>query len=542
MFKSLRSRFTVLFSALAIALLTLAVLDEIRSGQAADAAEKLGQEFNVAISAILNADRDLYQAKVAELQLIATATNQQQQQKEIEAINENLQQANDRMQKFREMMQSFPEVVQSTNGFEAAFSRWQQQVRQTINAASNGNREDAFANYNGDSKAGFNQLRSIYNAAGEAADKQAHAISDGAIKESQRLGFIIGIVTLVMIVFALLSAYLGPKAVARVLEDITLKIRELSKGDGDLTRRLNTSNLAEINHLIVAVNEFIAQLQQMFASVVNNANSLGSQVEQLETQSELTVSLSHQQGQSIEMIVTAVNEMAASVKEVANLATDTSQEIGDVNGMTVQGSHVLENAVTKINQLSESITHAVHIIQQLESTSTDIGQVLHVISDIAEQTNLLALNAAIEAARAGEQGRGFAVVADEVRTLAGRTEKSTQDIQKMIEALQSGVNDAVSSIQNGANLVAESVALGEETQSALQQILHSTERVNDMAVQTASATDQQANVTEDISRNLVDLADKSQQTIATVDTSRQSISAAANLGHELKLVVSKFKV
>ncbi|QSX32005.1 methyl-accepting chemotaxis protein [Shewanella avicenniae] len=542
MFNSLRSRFTVLFSALAVALILLAVVDRFRAGKEEDALDQVGQKFNPAISAILNADRDLYQAKVAELQLITTAKSEQQRQKEIDAINENLDQAHERMLKFRSAMQAYPAVVQATDGFEASFSTWKQQVNATISAVNRNNFDNALSNYSGDSKKGFSELRSIYNRAGEAADTEALNVSQQAKDTSAKYSLMINIITAVMVIFAMLSSYFGPKVVSQVIEDITQKIRELSKGDGDLTRRVNTSNLAEVNHLIVAINEFIAQLQNMFTSVVNNASSLGNQVEVLEQQSVQTVSLTHQQGQSIEMIVTAVNEMAASVKEVASLATNTSHEIADVNGMTLQSSKVLQNAVTKINQLSNSISHAVGIIKQLESTSTEIGQVLHVISDIAEQTNLLALNAAIEAARAGEQGRGFAVVADEVRTLAGRTEKSTQDIQKMIEALQTGVNDAVSSIQTGANLVAESVSLGEETQASLQQILQSTDRVSDMSVQTASATDQQAHVTEDISRNLVELADKSSQTIMTIDSSKQAISAAATLGHELQRVVSKFKV
>ncbi|WP_417762548.1 methyl-accepting chemotaxis protein [Shewanella sp.] len=542
MFNSLRARFTLLFAALGLALIALAVIDEFRSSHAEDATEKLGNEFNVAISAILNADRDLYQAKLAELQLITSADTEAKQQRQIDAINENLQQAQERMQSFLSLMQSYPQVEASVAGFDAVFSQWQQDTVTTIKIVQTGNTSAAMAHYLEDSNSHFSALRKIYNAAGEAADLQAHQVSEEANSYAAKLGVAVKTITVLMVLFALLSSFFGPRLVAKVLDDITQKIKALSQGDGDLTRRLKPSNLAEIDHLVVATNEFIAQLQQMFATVVDHSSSLSNQVEQLDEQSGQTSELIHYQGQSVEQIVTAVNEMAASVREVASLAQETAHEIDSVSGLTDNGAEVLQNAVNKINQLSTSVDNAVSVIQQLEVTSNNITSVLHVISEIAEQTNLLALNAAIESARAGEQGRGFAVVADEVRTLAGRTEQSTKDIQKMIDALQQGVKTAVASIKQGAGLVAESVALSQQTHAALEQIRQSTERVNQMSVQTASATDQQANVTEEISRNLVDLADRSQATISVVDSSRNAIGSAASLGHQLKDVVVKFKV
>ncbi|MCH1919727.1 methyl-accepting chemotaxis protein [Shewanella sp. A3A] len=542
MFNSLRARFTLLFAALALALIALAVIDEFRSSHAEDATEKLGNEFNVAISAILNADRDLYQAKLAELQLITTADTAAKQQKQIEAINENLQQALERMQSFQTLMSQYPQVEDATNGFDTAFKQWQQDTATTINAVKAGKNSEAMTHYLDASNSNFAALRKIYNAAGEAADAQAHQVSEEAKSYAANLGVFEKGLTVVMVLFAILSAFFGPRIVTTVLADITQKIKDLSQGDGDLTRRLKPANLVEIDHLVIATNEFIAQLQQMFTAVVNHSSSLSNQVERLDEQSEQTSSLIHYQGQSVEQIVTAVNQMAASVREVASLAQETAHEIDSVSGLTDNGAAVLQNAVDKINQLSSSVDNAVNVIQQLEVTSNNITSVLHVISEIAAQTNLLALNAAIESARAGEQGRGFAVVADEVRTLAGRTEQSTKDIQQMIDALQQGVKSAVASIKQGAGLVAESVSLSAQTHAALEQIRHSTERVNQMSVQTASATDQQANVTEEISRNLVDLADRSQETISVVDSSRQAIGSAANLGHQLKEVVVKFKV
>lgn len=280
----------------------------------------------------------------------------------------------------------------------------------------------------------------------------------------------------------------------------------------------------------------------MVISIIGQTKDVSQTVESLATKSATTINISHEQEQFVDTIVTAVNEMSAAVREVASNALHTATEITKVNDQTVEGKNILAQSVNHIQQLSESVKNAVTVIEKLSVNSANIASVLDVIRSIAEQTNLLALNAAIEAARAGEQGRGFAVVADEVRTLASRTETSTQDIQRMIEELQRGVNDAVKSIESGANLTTSTVTLASQTQDALDEILNSTSKVSEMSTQTATATEEQTHVTEEINRNLTELSDKTRYCNLVTQETQQIVVNTKAICSNLQKEVARFKV
>ncbi len=280
----------------------------------------------------------------------------------------------------------------------------------------------------------------------------------------------------------------------------------------------------------------------MVISIIGQTKDVSQTVESLATKSATTINISHEQEQFVDTIVTAVNEMSAAVREVASNALHTATEITKVNDQTVEGKNILAQSVNHIQQLSESVKNAVTVIEKLSVNSANIASVLDVIRSIAEQTNLLALNAAIEAARAGEQGRGFAVVADEVRTLASRTETSTQDIQRMIEELQRGVNDAVKSIESGASLTTSTVTLASQTQDALDEILNSTSKVSEMSTQTATATEEQTHVTEEINRNLTELSDKTRYCNLVIQETQQIVVNTKAICCNLQKEVARFKV
>jgi methyl-accepting chemotaxis protein len=326
------------------------------------------------------------------------------------------------------------------------------------------------------------------------------------------------------------------------INDITHRINDIANGDGNLTQRIKISRDDEISSLARAFNMFVEQLQNMIISINTHSNEVNLSVEKLSQKSSETLDISTDQSQFVETIVTAVNEMSAAVREVASNAMDTATEINKVNDQTIEGKRVLGLSIVQIDELSSSVSQAVKVIEKLSENSSSIASVLDVIRGIAEQTNLLALNAAIEAARAGEQGRGFAVVADEVRTLASRTETSTQDIQKMIEILQQGVSDAVKTIEAGAVLTDSTVALTEQTQAALDEILSSTSRVSDMSSQTATATEEQTHVSEEINRNLTELSDKTINCHDVINETQSIVKATQTICNKLQREVSRFKV
>ena len=542
MFNSIRVKFSLMFAIMAAALIIMAITDATQSRATVKQMQEFSQLFNPAISAILNADRDLYQAQLSEEVLLKPELNADNRKSEIDNWQENVDQARDRMGEFKKILKDHPQVLQSTNGFDAQFSLWYQASSEVINAVKSNDIESAKRLHETKAKQEFDALRSIYNAAGEAADNRVKELDLQATEQATTQSQISLTIASLVAIVALLIAYFGPKIIVDAIKDITSRINDIVDGDGNLTQRIPIVRQDEIGALAHAFNLFVAQLQEMVIAIISQTKDVSHTVENLAIKSATTISISHEQEQFVDTIVTAVNQMSAAVREVATNAQHTASEITKVNDQTIEGKKVLSQSVDHIQQLSESVKNAVVVIEKLAVNSANIASVLDVIRSIAEQTNLLALNAAIEAARAGEQGRGFAVVADEVRTLASRTGSSTQDIQRMIEELQRGVNDAVRSIESGASLTASTVSLANQTQDALDEILNSTAKVSDMSTQTATATEEQTHVTEEINRNLTELSDKTRYCNSVIQETQQIVINTKTICSNLQKEVARFKV
>jgi methyl-accepting chemotaxis protein len=241
-----------------------------------------------------------------------------------------------------------------------------------------------------------------------------------------------------------------------------------------------------------------------------------------------------------DQVATAVNEMASTVQEVSRSAVGAAEAAASANDQASRGRQVVSESLSSINHLAEEVRKSAEIIGQLEGDSEAIGAILDVIRGIAEQTNLLALNAAIEAARAGEQGRGFAVVADEVRTLAQRTQESTQEIHSMIERLQSGARSAAQAMQQGQAQADLSVEQGARAGEALDAITQAVATISDRNHQIASAAEQQSAVAEEINRNVTRIAQIAEETAAGAGRSSQTTHKLADLAMELQQLVGEF--
>ena len=325
------------------------------------------------------------------------------------------------------------------------------------------------------------------------------------------------------------------------INEAVLAIEDLAEGEGDLTRRLRADGKSEIMKMSDGFNRFAGKVHNLVTQVAEGVQNLSLVVKDVSSIVDLTQHGSQQQRAQTENVATAISAMAQMVQEVtnsANLAAESAQQADD-NAKT--GQSVVTKTIDSINELAGEIETGVNVIYALEKDADAIGSVLDVIKGIAEQTNLLALNAAIEAARAGEQGRGFAVVADEVRTLASRTQESTAAIQKMINSLQSQAHAAVKAITQGQGKAKNSVSIASNAGDALSAITHSVSTITSMNIQIASASEKQSTVAKEIDHNVLEISQVADKNAMASDRLAASSEDLARLANELRGLISQFK-
>ncbi|MEZ8651905.1 methyl-accepting chemotaxis protein [Vibrio splendidus] len=328
----------------------------------------------------------------------------------------------------------------------------------------------------------------------------------------------------------------------RDLNRVSAALEEIASGEGDLTQRLEPKSDDEIGKLAENFNRFVGNMHTMVIKLSEVSAALGNQARQTASQAEERSARIQMQQDEINMVATAVNEMAAATQEIAGNADHTAQNSSEAVGACEHGTGQVTQTQSSIQNLAQEVQIATNVILELEEHGNSINAILSNIQGIAEQTNLLALNAAIEAARAGEQGRGFAVVADEVRVLSQRTHGSTQEIQQTIELLQGTTGKAVSIMNDSRSLAETSVDDANSAAASLTQIHAAVERISDMATQIASAAEEQASVTSEITRNTEGIRDVSNELADEAHQAAEQAAQLSELSHELESEISRFKL
>ncbi len=346
------------------------------------------------------------------------------------------------------------------------------------------------------------------------------------------------VVTLLLATLILLIA----RSIASPLERAVDAMKNIASGDADLTRSLDHQGRDELTALGGHFNAFTGKLREVIGQSLQAASRLHQASQSLGEIAGDTQQHSQQQAQQMEMVVTAINEVAYAVQEVARNAEHAANEVRQAEEQARQGQQNIDGSLLEIELLSNTIGQAVEVIGSLAQESTQIGSVLEVIRAIAEQTNLLALNAAIEAARAGEQGRGFAVVADEVRLLAQRTQQSTAEIQCMIERLQNNSAAAVKVIGASSETSQLTVMQARKAGESLNQIAAALHNLSDLNASIASATLEQSQVVEDINQNVTLTASLAQQGVHAADRSHQASQDLDTLAAQLNRLLGQFRV
>ncbi|GAA6135839.1 methyl-accepting chemotaxis protein [Oceaniserpentilla sp. 4NH20-0058] len=364
----------------------------------------------------------------------------------------------------------------------------------------------------------------------------AQEASSAIAINSSILGTGLAILASLFIAFSIIRGILKPiNATNAILND-------MAQGQGDLTLRVDIHTQDEIGQMAQNFNAFIDKQSQMIKLIANATDELSEEAKNTALATQKTEKAIQTQNDETHTVASAITQMAATSQDVAQSAESASDSTKGANAEAQQGRSTVDQAIQGIRTLSDEVEESTNTINKVKSDSENIGTVLDVIKGVAEQTNLLALNAAIEAARAGEQGRGFAVVADEVRTLAQRTQDSATEIESLIVALQSATDKAVTTMEENRTSVGSSVDNITEAGNSLSNIAEMIGTISDMNIKIAAASEEQTAVANEISQNIVNIQDTSNQSTQNISEISVSSQKLESLSYELKKLVSQFKV
>ncbi|RIJ09806.1 methyl-accepting chemotaxis protein [Pseudomonas sp. 91RF] len=379
----------------------------------------------------------------------------------------------------------------------------------------------------------LNKLIAINAAGAKDASIQAGEHYDSAITG-------VVIVAVIAAVATVLLALLLTRSIVTPLNRAVAAAQTIA--DGNLTKAIEVDGKDEPARLLEALAVMQTNLRKTIEQIAGSATQLGAAAEELSAVTEEASRGLQQQNDEIEQAATAVNEMTAAVEEVARNAVSTSEASNQSTHAAREGRDQVVKTVDAIQTMTQDVQNTAQMIEGLAAQGRDIGKVLDVICAIAEQTNLLALNAAIEAARAGEAGRGFAVVADEVRALAHRTAQSTQEIEKMVAGIQNGTGEAVESMQQSNQRTQTTLEMARAAGVALEQITQSIHQINERNLVIASASEEQAQVSREVDRNLVNIRDLATQSAAGANQTSAATHELSRLAVDLNAMVARFVI
>ncbi|MDR7089665.1 methyl-accepting chemotaxis protein [Cellvibrio fibrivorans] len=493
------------------------------------------------IQLLIQADRDLYQSLLAERALLQLDSSKHQDL--FTEQGDNAKQAQDRV--YQSLDLSDTATAAEREEFTRRYNAWKIQAADVINSArlsDEASRTAALQKSYGSAADAFGHLRDYIDELQEKrlahVDQFTVQIDENQSTSSAQLLALVVVGTLV----SLLAAYFLPILVANQVRQISHRIQNIAEGDGDLTARLPVNTNDELGQLATNVNQFIEKLQRIIGSVLANAAEVSKAAESLLVVSSNSQRAADDQCHAITMVVTAVNELTMAIQEVARNTSNTAQNTKEATAITDRGQERIHLAVERVQGLATRISETAEFMLRLEGEAKNVTSVIDVIRGVAEQTNLLALNAAIEAARAGEQGRGFAVVADEVRTLASRTQQSTTDIHGMLSKLQQGVQHAVDAMGSSAAMTSEAVTSATEAGDSLTGISTAVKQISDMTLQIATAAEEQSSVTSEIDKNLVQINSLAMNNAEGASKTAVESQRLNELSIQLRQLLMQFKV
>ena len=517
-----------------LSIMQISTMDELSSDFA-----HINEQYIPGIELVLNADRDLYQAQIAE-RSIALGIGSPDFQK---MHSENLNQVKKRVSKITQMDVTSSAHDQA-NKFLKQYSVWRPKSENLVDGVMDGGMSISQATQlsSGELDKEFERMRDTLDALGELLGEEAARLQAATSELKNRAMTQVVVLVLIAVAITAAIAVYFPRLIIGPVNEITGVLNELSSGKGDLTKRMPHLGEDEIGKMAHSFNRFMKGLRTLIENIQHVAGEVRGASEHLKEGAADSQYISEQYASSMTIVSTANHEMGLAIQEVSLNTQQVSEEAKSSDQAAKTVSTQFQKAMAEIQDLAHNVTSSGEVIKELVEETTNIESMLDVIKGIAEQTNLLALNAAIEAARAGEQGRGFAVVADEVRTLASKTQQSTEDINQMIEKLRGGVNRAVQSMKEGQEKADRTVDFAQQSEGSIQQISTSLVSITDRILQVASAIEQQTSVIDEINSNLEGVNELSKNGMNSAKVIGESVGNLNDQASQLNSQTSSFKV
>ncbi|MEH0695803.1 methyl-accepting chemotaxis protein [Vibrio owensii] len=540
---SIKQKIVLPLSLMIVLLTVSSVLNVLTMWKQTELSDTLNDQVIPSLFTLEDAYRDLYQATAA-IQGLALAQTQEEIDHHLFEYKDNAYKALPRMKKV--MSLSDQGVLPRSHASEvqqlvSTGEQWLQSYEAMISKP-----QSQWVNYYESNKAQFEHqfgaVRDQLNVVKDAIEAKQKTLKADIAAAAFRAEVILEAGIAIVILAALGMVALLLKTVVKPINDIKEAMVQIASGEGDLSQRISINSQDEIGQLAGGFNQFVIKIQATVSQVVESSNTLRQEMNNLNALTSTIADSTVGQQRDSEAVAAAVHEMQVTSRNVSDSATEAALASQTANEELSNTNVILEQTVAAIRDLAGEIESASQVINTLDNDVSNIASVLDVIRGIAEQTNLLALNAAIEAARAGEQGRGFAVVADEVRSLASRTQKSTGEIQAMIEKLQAGAAQAVEVMQGSKTSSEDTIQSAGLATESLAEILNAIARMNEMNTHIATAAGQQSSVSDEVNSNVQGIADSSTSIVDVVSQAQQSLSMLSEQTQQLDKQVSQFRV